>query len=467
MIEDREPTGDATSAVQEPTAENGAPRKESNRAVWSYVLFNLGDTPFAATILTLYFPLWLTEEYAAGPALFNYATAIASLLVVLSAPALGAICDLRPRRKPYLVVLTLVTVFCTFALDFTDELTGSLLVAVVVFVVAVVAYNLINVPYYALLASVAAGRGTGKISGYTQAAGFIGTFIAVIGLTLLVAPERFLGFTVGGPGEIRQVFGPLGGWVQTSAAAADSNTFVPTAVFFIIFALPAFFFVPDVATRAPQRVRLGEAYRSVFVTLKGIGAYAGLGTYMVVTLLYMEATLIAIPNMTLFAQGVFGMEDQQISNLIIFSLIFSVLSAFGAGYVSDKIGPKRSLLATMGVWVVGIMAVTFAWAPWVLYVAASLIFLANGATLAVGTVLVIALSPPEKLTEFMGLYVTVGMVSAVLGPGIVALLLGVFGGLGTGAYRIGMSSLAVAMVLGVILLLLRVPDARTSEEAST
>jgi MFS transporter, UMF1 family len=463
MIEDREPTGDATSAAQEPTAENGAPRKESNRAVWSYVLFNLGDTPFAATILTLYFPLWLTEQYGAGPALFNYATALASLLVVLSAPALGAICDLRQRRKPYLVVLTLVTVFCTFALAFTDELTGSLLVAVVFFVVAVVAFNLINVPYYSLLASVAAGRGTGKISGYTQAAGFIGAFIAVVGLTLLVAPETFLGFTVGGPGEIRQVFGPLGHWVQTDAAAVDSNTFMPTAIFFLIFALPAFFFVRDVPLRAPQPAKLGEAYRGIFTTLKGIGAYAGLGAYMVVTLLYMEATLIAIPNMTLFAQGVFGMEDQQISNLIILSLPFAVLSAFGAGYVSDKVGPKKTLLATMGVWVVGILAVTFAWAPWVLFVAAPLIFLANGATLAVGMVLVIALSPPEKLGDFMGLYVTVGMVASVLGPVIVALLLGVFGGLGTGAYRIGMSSLAVAMVLGVIILLLRVPDARTSD----
>ena len=467
MIEDREPTGDATSAVQEHREENGAPRKESNLAVGSYVLYNFGNTPFAATILTLYFPLWLTEEYGAGPALFNYATAIASLLVVLSAPALGAIVDLHQRRIPYLVVFTLVTVLCTIGLAFSDDLTGSLFVALVLFVVAVVAYQLINVPYYALLPSVAAGRGTGKISGYAQAAGFIGTFIAVVGLTLLVAPETFLGFTVGGPGEIRQVFGPLGHWVNTSAAAVDSNTFLPTAIFFLIFALPAFFFVSDVAERAPQPARLGEAYRRILTTLRGIQAYAGLGTYLVVTLLFMEATTIAIPNMTLFAQGVFGMEDQQISNLIILSLPFAVLSAFGAGYVSDKVGPKKTLLATMGVWVVGIMAVTFAWAPWVLFVAAPLIFLANGATLAVGMVLVIALSPPEKLGDFMGLYVTVGMVSSVLGPVIVALLLGVFGGLGTGAYRIGMSSLAVAMVLGVIILLLRVPDARTSEEAST
>ncbi|HEX5850722.1 MAG TPA: MFS transporter [Rubrobacter sp.] len=467
MIEDRDPTKDASSAGQEPASENGAPSKKVSRlAVWSYVLFNFGDTPFAATILTLYFPLWLTEEYRAGPALFNYATALASLLVVLSAPALGAICDLRQSRKPYLVVFTLITVFCTFSLAFSDELTGSLSVAIVLFVVAVVAFNLINVPYYALLRSASEGRGTGKISGYTQAAGFIGTFIAVIGLTLLVAPEKFLGFTIGGPGEIRQVFGPLGAFVHTAKATVDSNTFLPTAVFFLVFALPAFFFVADVPERAPQRLRLGQAYRNVFATVKGIGAYTGLGSYMVVTLLYMEAALIAIPNMCLFGKDVFAMKDQQISNLIIFSLLFSVVAAFGAGRVSDKIGPKRALLATMGLWVVGILAVTFAWAPWVMYVASPLIFLANGATLAVGTVLVIALSPPSKLTEFMGLYVTVGMVSAVLGPAIVGLLLGVFGGLDAGAYRIGMGSIAVTMVIGIFLLIARVPDARNTDAPS-
>jgi UMF1 family MFS transporter len=463
MSEGREPTSDDASGVQVPTAENTAPRKESNLAVWSYVSYNFGNTPFAATVMTLYFPLWLTEQYGAGADLFNYVTALAFLLVVLIAPALGALADLRQRRIPYLVVLTLVTVFLTVGLDFTDDLTGSLLVAVIFFVVAAVAYQLTYVPYNALLASVSAGRGTGRVSGYAQAGGFIGTFLALIGLTLFVAPESFLGFTIGGPEEIRRVFGPLGGWVQTTAAQVDSNTFLPTAIIFLLFALPAFFFVSDVAVHAPQPARLGRAYRSIFATLRGMGAYAGLGAYMCVTLLFIGATNIAVPNMSLFGKQIFGMEDQLITHLIIFSLIFSVLGAFGAGYVSDKVGPKRTLLATLGLWIIGIMAVTLAWAPWVLFIAGPLIFLAMGATFALGPVLLIALSPREKLTEFMGFYTMVVNVSGVVAPAIVALLLGVFGGLGTGvSYRIAMSSLAVAMVLGIFILL-RVPDARTPE----
>jgi UMF1 family MFS transporter len=465
MLEDREPTRGTTSEVQEPTAENAAPGKVSKLAVWSYVFYNFGNTPFAATIMVLYFPLWLTEQYGAGPALINYATAIAALLVVLIAPGVGALADLHQRRLPYLVFFTLVVVFLTAGLDFTDDLTGSLLVAVVFFVVAFVAYQLTQLLYFALLPGVSSGRGTGTVSGYSQAGGLIGTFIALVGLTLFIAPDSFLGFKVGGAEEIRTVLGPVGGWVKTTSAAVDSNTFLPTAAFYLLFALPAFFFVPDVAVHAPQRARLGAAYRSVLVTLRGLRAYAGLGTYMVVTLLGMAAVNVAIPNVCLFAKHVFGMKDQQIANLMIISLIFSALAAFGAGRVSDRLGPKRTLLATLVLWIVAIMAVTLAWAPWVLFVAQPLLYLAMGASFALGPVLLIALSPSGKITEFMGFYVMVGMVATIVGPLIVGLLLEVFGGLGTGSYRIAMSSFAVAMVLGIFLLL-RIPDARTPD-AST
>ena len=101
-----------------------------------------------------------------------------------------------------------------------------------------------------------------------------------------------------------------------------------------------------------------------------------------------------------------------------------------------------------------------------LFVAQPLLYLALGATFTLGPVLVIALSPSEKITELMGFFVMVGNVSTVIAPGIVALLLGAFGGLGTGAYRVAMSSFAVAMVLGIFLLL-RIPDARTSDAGTT
>jgi MFS transporter, UMF1 family len=162
MLEDREPTKDDTPGVQEPPAENMAPGKVSKLSVWSYVLYNFGNTPFSATVMVLYFPLWLTEQYGVGAALINYTTAFAALLVVLIAPGVGALADLHQRRMPYLVFFTLVVVFLTAGLDFTDELTGSVLVAVAFFVVAVVAYQMTQLLYFALLPS----AHPGQVSGY-------------------------------------------------------------------------------------------------------------------------------------------------------------------------------------------------------------------------------------------------------------------------------------------------------------
>jgi UMF1 family MFS transporter len=76
----------------------------------------------------------------------------------------------------------------------------------------------------------------------------------------------------------------------------------------------------------------------------------------------------------------------------------------------------------------------------------------------VGRVMLVALSRPEKVGEFFGLFSLAGKVSAVFGPALTAVLLFVFGG-GPVGYRISIGSLAVIMAAGLFFLL-RVPDAR-------
>ncbi len=70
----------------------------------------------------------------------------------------------------------------------------------------------------------------------------------------------------------------------------------------------------------------------------------------------------------------------------------------------------------------------------------------------------VALSPPERLGEFFGLFSLAGRFSAILGPALTAILLVVFGR-GAPAYRISVGSLALIIGLGIIFLS-RVPDVR-------
>ncbi|QIN80380.1 MFS transporter [Rubrobacter marinus] len=324
-----------------------------------------------------------------------------------------------------------------------------MLLAVALFVAADVAYQSALVFYNALLPGVAAGRGAGKVSGYGTAAGYVGSILALVVLTLFVTEAV----------PIREALGFFGGWIDTGGES-NSNAFLPTAVLYLLFSLPAFLFVPDRAVREPRPVGLRAAYRDVASTIRNMRAYGGVGTFIVATFLYTDAANTAIANMALYGREVFGMGQGEIRNLLLFSTVFAVVGSVGSGYASDRVGPKKALVGVLVVWIVAIGLASIALAPWMLMLAGPLVGIALGGTWTVSRVMLVALAPPEKLGEFFGLFSLAGKLSAVMGPAITAVLLWAFEDFGTGAYRIAIGSLALVMALGLFVLL-RVPDARS------
>src|SRR5918993_5864017 len=198
----RDRTGNSETRGGE--AQSGAPpRKASGLAMWSWVLYDFSNTIFAISILTYFYPIWLASELGGGPGLVNAAVAISSVFVVLTAPVLGAIADLRQKRLPYLVALTVLAVLFTAGLG----VVGSLLAGVALFVAADLAYQSANMFYNALLPAVSAGRGAGRVSGYGTGLGYCGTILALVVLPLFVTQQSSFGlFSLAG--KVSAVAGP-------------------------------------------------------------------------------------------------------------------------------------------------------------------------------------------------------------------------------------------------------------------
>src|SRR5215218_555652 len=225
--------------------------KASRLAAFSWILYDFSNTIFSVAILSFYFPLWVEEQVGSGglfsgAGLVNSATAVSALLVVLTAPVLGAVADLRQQRVPYLILLTIIAVGLTAALD----VAGGIAVGLALFVAADLAYQSALVFYNALLPVVSAGRGAGRLSGYGTAAGYVGTILGLVALTYFVDNGE----------TVRPLLGPLGGWLETGDEVY-SNAFVPTAVIYLIFSLPVFSLVPDPAVSARRPLNLRVAYR--------------------------------------------------------------------------------------------------------------------------------------------------------------------------------------------------------------
>ena len=426
----------------EPAAREG---KASALAVWAWSFYDFANTIFSISILSYFFPLWLGDELGAGAGFYNYVTAASALLVAFTAPFLGSLADLRQRRGPYLIILTVLSVAATAALT----LAGGIAAGVTLFILAAVTYQSALVFYNALLPGVSVGRGAGKVSGYGVALGYIGSILALLLLTVFVTQ----------PESMRSLLGPLGGWIQ-AGSGHNANAFLPTAVLYLLFSLPVFFLVPDRAVRDSRPFRVGDAFREIVSTLRGVRGGGGLGLFIVATLLYTDAANTAVTNMSLYGRQVFAMDAGEIRNLLLFSTVFAAAGSIGLGYASDRFGPKKALLAVLVLWMAAILVAAFAVAPWMLLVAGPLVGIALGATWTVSRVMLVALSPPEKLGESFGLYSIVGRLSAIAGPLLTGALLTVFSGLGEAlSYRISIGSLALVMLLGMVLLV-RVPDAR-------
>jgi MFS transporter, UMF1 family len=421
-----------------------SPQQVSSVAVWAWILYDFASTIFSVSILSYFFPLWLGDELGAGAGLFNYIIAASMILVALTAPVFGAVADLRQRRRIYLIAFTLLTVICTTGLSFS----GTVIAAAALFIAANFTYQSAQVFYNALLPSVSSERGTGRVSGYGVAAGYIGTIFAL----LLITPF------VTNPSGVQSLLGPLGGWIQTTNAL-NSNAFLPTAGLYLLFSLPSFFFVPDRRIHVPLPVSLQATYRGVLSTIRHARSYAGMGTFLLATVLYTDAANTAVANMSLYGREVFGMEQGEIRNLLLFSTVFAAVGATGFGFVTDRLGPKRTLVMVLITWLGAILLAAVAVGPWMLLLAGPVVGTALGATWVVSRVMLVALSPAEKLGEFFGFYALAGRLSAVTGPLITAILLTAFDGLGSTGYRLAVAFLALIVVLALILLL-RVPDVR-------
>jgi MFS transporter, UMF1 family len=154
-----------------------------------------------------------------------------------------------------------------------------------------------------------------------------------------------------------------------------------------------------------------------------------------------------------------GLTNSAANQILLALAIVAVLASFAWGRAVDQFGPKRTLMVVLATWAVGLVIGGLS-----LGIGGNVglaVFILAGAVLGSGLggvqvsdrVLLVRLSPPEKLGEFFGLYGLVGKGSQVIGQllfGITLLLLQPT--LGVVAYQIAVISLLGTMLIGAWLI---------------
>jgi len=388
--------------------------------VLSWALYDFANTIWAFSILSLYFALWVTQDNGAPQAYFFRTLSLSMLVVAVTCPMLGAVSDRFGRRIPFLAVLVLVCVVCTGLMGRVGGLTAAL----VLFAIANFAYQSGNVFYDSLLATVSREDNRGRISGLGVALGYVGSISGIL------------------------MIGPI------ESQWGRGATFLPTAVLFLLFALPCFLMVKEPSTGVPWSFHLiRDGYTQLFHTLRQFRRHANLLRFVGARFLYVDAINTMLIVMAIYVTEVLGFNSTQLRLLFITSTTFAIVGSLFYGKLADRIGPKRTLTIVLIQWMVVFVAASATFSGPLFFFIGALAGIALGGTWTADRAFLTRLAPPEQMGEFFGLYQLAGRFAAVIGPLLWSFTVDGLEDLGDLRFRIAILVLLVNVVLGFLVLM--------------
>jgi UMF1 family MFS transporter len=441
----------------------------------SWALYDFANTVFSMNIATLYFSAWLVGDLGHSNTLYATVNGIASALVVVSIPVFGAISDATQRRKPWVVGFTLIACVSIVVMAILGQIglpligegvTGAvsntmmspgvaLFGVLAAFTIANYAYQGAQPFYNAMLPELAPVDHRGRLSGMGAAFGYIGSITGV----LLTLPFFTGAVPILGAIPDRAI-SLLRSLVPFTSHGGRVSTFVPTAILFFLFSVPLFIFCRDHnVVYGKKGVLWRKAFQDVRQTLREAKNYPGTMRFILTSFLYQDAMGTIIANMALYAIFAMKFEKGSEATLFVILTIPAVLGSFGIGRLVDRFGPKRTLSWVLMGWVVLLIAMIVAPSRGAFWIVGAGIGLIYGGVSTAERPLLLSLVPDVEAGRFFSLMVLSSRAAAVVGPFVWALAVdGLSSSMGVGfAYRSGVATVAIGMVLA-LLLLRGVPD---------
>ena len=394
--------------------------------VWS--LFDFANTSFSVLIVAVGYSLYFKQVVAGGAGrgdfLWGTAVSLSMLATALIAPALGAASDFAHSRKRFLFAFTAASIVATALLTFVGP--GMVAMGMLLFVVANVGFEGGIVFYNAFLPRLASERSLGRVSGYGFAMGYVGSLVS-----LLIAFPLYAG------------------------GFADSNlpsvrlSFLIAAGMFLVFSLPLFLYLPDLprpAAAGGDYVRRG--LRRVIDTVTHVRSYRNVARFLLAFFLYNDGILTVISFASIFAQESLAFSLQEV--LVLFAVVqaSAIVGSLLIGFLSDRIGPKRTIIITLVVWIAVVLAAYVVTSKEIFFAVGVLAGAAMGGSQSASRSLMASLTPPEREAEFFGFYDGFcGKASAVIGTFLFGAL-----SLATGSQRAAVVSVGLFFVAGLWLL---------------
>lgn len=449
-----------------PSAATASSERTPLRARLSWVMFDWSAQPFYTLVLTFlfapYFANVVAPSGAVGQAWWGYAAATAGILIAIGSPLLGAMADGGSRRKPWIALFSLIFVAAVSALwiavpGATFETTMLTLAA---FVIAMVAIEFATVFTNAMMPGLAPSNELGRLSGLGYAVGYAGGLVSLAVMLIWLITEPTTGTTIAG----------LAPPIPLDAAKREGERLIGAfaAAWFVIFMVPFFLFVPD---RPSTHARHTSAMSELWSTIKSLPQHPSMLLFLVARMLYADALAAIFTFGGIYGTSLFNWSQTELGIFGIAIITIGVIGALIGGFLDDKLGSKTVIIGGLILLIIalaGILSVDrthvlytievaakadggghfSSTGEWVYMGFAMMVGIVAAPIQAASRTLLARLAPPDKVTQFFGLFAFSGKATAFLAPLVVGLVIAA-----TGDQRIGMATITVFLVIGMVLML--------------
>jgi UMF1 family MFS transporter len=424
---------------------------EEKKAILGWALYDWGNSAFATTVMSGFFPVFFKQYWSHGvdvnmsTAQLGLGNSLASLLVALLAPVLGAIADKGGARKKLLIFFAYLGVLMTAALFTVQK--GSWVWAIFIYAMGYIGFAGANVFYDSLLPGITRKENIDFVSALGFSMGYLGGgLLFLVNVLMTLMPAKF-----GLP----------------DAGMAVRVSFISVAVWWGFFTLFIILWVPEDRVSEDSKTGvnvIGDGFRQLCGTLKSIRHLKTVSTFLLAYWFYIDGVD------TIIRMAVdYGMSIGFQSTDLIMALLITQFVGFPAALVFGKLGQKWSARKSIYL-AIGIYACVTVWGTMMtgkheFYILAIVIGLVQGGIQALSRSYYSRLIPKNKAAEFYGFYNMLGKFAAILGP----MLIGIAGlavrrilmppspgleqivSVGRAAARWGIGSILLLFIAGAIL----------------
>jgi UMF1 family MFS transporter len=415
------------------------------RPVVAWAFYDWANSAFACTVMAGFFPVFFKQYWNAGVVAtdstfrLGLTSGLASLLIAVLAPVLGAIADRSRSRLRQLFAFTLLGSAATLGLALVPQ--GEWLLAAGLFLLASLGFWGGIVFSDSLLLHVAEPEEYDLVSGFGYALGYLGGGLLFAANVVMTQKPGWFGLA--------------------NAAEAVRWSFVTVGIWWLVFALPCLLWVRErsdgrIASRVGWRRATREGFAELRHTVAEIRKYRPLVWFLAAYILYIDGVNTVIKMAVDYGLSL-GFDQSHLIKALLLTQFVAFPAALAFGWLGSRIGARNGIFLALAVYVAATGYAYFLDDAGDFYLLAFVVGLVQGGIQSLSRSYYGRLVPRDKSSEFFGFYNMMGKASAIIGPTLV----GVTAAL-TSDSRLSIVSIVVLFLAGGALLVVAARSERTS-----